>query len=266
MESGLEIIDAHIHPFLSVESNTKYFASPETHEEFFDDLALAGISKACGSVIRRLENPDFSAVRALNREALELKKLYPDSYIPGINVHGNFPQESCEEIEKLHREENICWIGELVAYLMDYRDYASANMFKIYDLTQDLGLPINIHPDNLDEIEKVCRNFPKLNVVIAHPTSDPNTIKERFALLKKYPNVCLDLSGSGVFRYGMLAYGIKQAGKHKFLFGSDYPICNPHMMVEGVLFERLSDDEFEAVFSGNFKRLTGTYTDSQFKR
>jgi predicted TIM-barrel fold metal-dependent hydrolase len=258
MEGGFEIIDAHIHPFLSPESNTKPFDSPETHEEFFDDLALAGISKACGSVIRRLEKPEFSAIQALNREALELRDLYPDSYIPGINVHGKFPRESCEEIEKLHREENIRWIGELVAYLMDYSDYASENMFRIYELAQDLQLPVNIHPDSLDEIEKVCRNFPKLNIVIAHPTSGPGTIKERVAFVKKHPNAYLDLSGSGVFRYGMLAYGIKQAGKHKFIFGSDYPICNPHMMVEGVLFERLSDDEFESVFSGNFKRLTGT--------
>jgi hypothetical protein len=29
------------------------------------------------------------------------------------------------------------------------------------------------------------------------------------------------------------------------------------MMIEGILFERLTDEEFEAVFSGNFKRLTG---------
>ena len=93
--------------------------------------------------------------------------------------------------------------------------------------------------------------------MLAHPTSGLDSIKERFAFIKKYPNAYLDLSGSGVFRYGILAYGIKTAGKHKFLFGSDYPICNPQMMIEGILFERLSDDEFEAVFSKNFQRLTG---------
>ena len=257
MERKFEIIDAHIHPFIYEKSNTKWFDHPTCHEDFFADLCFAGISKSCGSVIRRMENPSFDDIKALNQESIDLKNLYPDLYIPGINVHGNFPNESCEEIEKLYKEESICWIGELVAYFMDYKDYASENMFQIYALAQDLELPVNIHPYGLDEIEKVCQNFPKLKVVIAHPSSGLDTIKERYDFIKKHPNAYLDLSGSGVFRYGMLAYGIKTAGKHKFLFGTDYPICNPHMMIEGILFERLNDDELEAVFSGNFKRLTG---------
>jgi predicted TIM-barrel fold metal-dependent hydrolase len=94
-----------------------------------------------------------------------------------------------------------------------------------------------------------------LNVIIAHPTSGLSSAKERFELLKKYPNAYLDLSGSGVFRYGILKNGINSVGKHKFLFGTDYPICNPKMMIEGILFEHLSDEECEAVFSANFKRL-----------
>lgn len=255
MKTSFEIIDAHIHPFLYDKSNMKWFDTPTSHEEFFADLTRAGISKSCGSVIRSLKAPSFADIKALNREAVELKNLYPDLYIPGINVHGDFPQESCEEIERLHKEENICWIGELVAYMMDYQNYASENMFQVYALAQDLDIPVNIHPYGLEEIEKICQNFPKLKVVIAHPTSGLDSAKERFVFLKKYPNAYLDLSGSGVFRYGVLASGIKTAGKHKFLFGTDYPICNPHMMIEGILFEHLTDDELQAVFSENFKRL-----------
>lgn len=256
MNTNFEVIDAHIHPFLYEASNTKWFDNPASHEEFFVDLKRAGISQCCGSVIRMLENPNFNDIKALNREALELAKLYPE-YIPGINVHGNFPNESCEEVEKLYKEENVRWIGELVAYMMGYENYASENMFQVYALAQDLGIPVNIHPYGLEEIEKVCENFPKLNVVIAHPTSGLNSVKERFELLKKYSNAYLDLSGSGVFRYGVLKSGIDYVGKHKFLFGTDYPICNPKMMIEGILFEHLADDEFESVFSGNFKRLIG---------
>ena len=257
MKTDFEIIDAHIHPFYDAESNTGWFDTPTTHEEFFADLVRAGISKSCGSVIRRLESPTFEEVKALNREALKIRDLFPDLYIPGINVHGNFPDQSCEEIETLHREEGIRWIGELVAYMMDYTDYSSENMFQVYSLIQDLDLPVCIHPYAMNEIERVLQNFPKLKVVIAHPTSNLPSIQERFYILTKYPNAHLDLSGSGVFRYGILKEGIREAGKHKFLFASDYPICNPKMMIEGILFEHLSDDELEAVFSGNFKRLIG---------
>jgi predicted TIM-barrel fold metal-dependent hydrolase len=129
-------------------------------------------------------------------------------------------------------------------------------MFKIYDLVQNLGLPINIHPADFAEMKTVCENFPDLKLVIAHPT-DGAGMQERFEFIKKYPNAHLDLSGTGLFRWGMLRHGINLAGKDKILFGSDFPICNPAMYVQGVLFEHLSDAEFEAVFSGNFKRLTG---------
>jgi predicted TIM-barrel fold metal-dependent hydrolase len=255
MKTDFEIIDAHIHPFVNEKSNIKWFDSPNSVEDFFSELQRAGISKSCGSVIRKLENPVFSDIRSLNEEAIELQSRYPDSYIAGINVHGSFPNESCEEVERLDRKGKIHWIGELVAYMMDYENYASENMFQIYALAQDLKLPVNIHPNNFDEIEKVCKNFPDLNVIIAHLGSGKQNAEERFSLLKKYSNLYLDLSGSGVFRYGVLRRGINEAGKHKFLFGSDYPICNPYMMIHGILFEHLADDELEAVFSRNFKRL-----------
>ncbi|MCK5843789.1 MAG: amidohydrolase family protein, partial [Victivallales bacterium] len=58
-------------------------------------------------------------------------------------------------------------------------------------------------------------------------------------------------------RWKMLRYAIDIAGKEKFLFGSDSPICNPAAFIYGVLAEPLDDDERIAVFSGNFKRLTG---------
>jgi predicted TIM-barrel fold metal-dependent hydrolase len=252
-----EIIDSHVHPFISEHNNLKWFDSPTSTEEFFCDLKRAGISKCCGSIIRPLDNPGFDDIKALNREAIELRNSYPGAYVPGINVHGAFPKESCAEIEQLYKEENIRWLGELVAYMMAYSDYASENMFQVYDLAQHLNLIVNIHPYGLDEIEKICRNFPSLNIVIAHPTSNKGSIEERLEFVHKYSNAYLDLSGSGVFRWGVLRRGINESGKHKFLFGSDYPICNPAMMIQGILFEHLSDDELEAVFSGNFKRLAG---------
>jgi predicted TIM-barrel fold metal-dependent hydrolase len=55
----------------------------------------------------------------------------------------------------------------------------------------------------------------------------------------------------------MLRHGINIAGSHKFIFGTDFPIINAIMQVQGVLAEHLTDAERQAVFSGNFKRLLG---------
>ena len=54
MKTDFEIIDAHIHPFLQKEANTKWFDAPASPDEFFADLVRAGIAKSCGSVIRQL--------------------------------------------------------------------------------------------------------------------------------------------------------------------------------------------------------------------
>jgi hypothetical protein len=204
--------------------------------------------------LKKLAKFTFDDIKTLNREALEIRRRYPDFFIPGIHVLPSFPEESCREIEELYRKENVRWIGELVAYWMNYNSYLGDGMFKIYDLVQNLGLPINIHPADFAEMKTICENFPKLKLVIAHPT-DSASMRERFEFIKRYPNAHLDLSGTGLFRWGMLRQGIDIAGKEKILFGSDFPICNPAMYVQGVLFEHLNDSEFEAVFSGNFKRL-----------
>jgi len=66
----------------------------------------------------------------------------------------------------------------------------------------------------------------------------------------------MDLSGTGLFRWNMLKYGVDLCGADRFLFGSDFPICSPGMNLYGVLSENLTDAECRLIFSENFKRLT----------
>ena len=69
-------------------------------------------------------------------------------------------------------------------------------------------------------------------------------------------NYDLDLSGYGIFRHGMLRHAIDEFGAERFLYGSDYPTCNPGMYIGGVLLDSLiKDSEKELVFAANAKRL-----------
>jgi predicted TIM-barrel fold metal-dependent hydrolase len=79
----------------------------------------------------------------------------------------------------------------------------SDGIFKIYDLIQTLEMPVNIHTFGLDEMDTICKEFPKLKVVIAHP-GDGQAMRERIEFVKTHPNTYLDLSGTGSFRWGML--------------------------------------------------------------
>lgn len=162
------VIDAHIHPFIEPENNIAAFGDPTTLDGFIREMRRTGVSRACGSVIAR-RAASFEDVQKLNREALKIRDAYPDFYIPGIHIHGGHPEESCRELELMYKEYGVRWIGELVAYMMQTGEYDSGGMFRIYETARDLGMPVNIHCSDLEVIERILKNFPTLNLVIAHP-------------------------------------------------------------------------------------------------
>ncbi len=247
------IIDAHIHPFISKENSICFFLPELTCEGFFAEQRKVGIAKSCGSVLHRGPTT-WDDILNMNRQALKLQELYPDDYIPGIHVHGDFPEESCQELEYMKREHGVMWVGELVAYMMHNGPYDSPGMYKIYDAIQSLDMVVNIHCSDLPLIENILKNFPKLKFVLAHP-EDTSNAQARFDLISRYPNAHIDISGTGLFRWGMLRYAIDICGSEKILFGSDFPICSPGMNLGGTLAEHLTPTERKNVLHDNFMRL-----------
>lgn len=113
---------------------------------------------------------------------------------------------------------------------------------------------VSVHTQSEDTLEMAVKTFPDIMFVAAHP-GDKNSYLRHLECMKKYENYYLDLSGTGIFRYGSISYGVSKVGNERFLFGTDYPICNPGMYVQAVLYERLKDKDYEAIFSGNARKL-----------
>ena len=257
---GYEIIDAHVHPFSCYSDlDTTHLGGATIDDDFVLALKGAGISRAAGSVIKRYPAEEFTwdVVHGFNLKVLEGRDRFDNFLIPGICVHPWFVKESLEEINHMYHKENVRFIGELVAYMCHYNNYAVPEMDPVWDLANQLGMVVNLHLNNLDEVRIILKKFPDLKLVIAHPTASRQEYEDRMRLVAKYPNAALDISGSGPNTWGMLRRGINWAGKEKLLFGTDFPIRNPGMYVAGVLYERLTDDENVAIFAGNFKRLMG---------
>ena len=248
------VIDCHMHPYLRSDRNFT-FQVPETYEEFFSIQAAAGIKLSCGSFNELGAGKDAEKLGKCNDRVLDVYRKYPESFYPGVNVSPLLPEFSCAEMEKFHRL-GLRWIGELAWYVMGYEKYSLPGMKAICDLAEDLNMVIDLHPSSLDDLDELLGNFPKVVFVIAHPES-AWSIMSTYELAQKHPNMYIDLSGSGLFRMGMLRKGIDMLGKERILFGTDYPICNPAMNVAGVMFENLSDSECRAVFKDNFLNLTG---------
>ncbi|MGE4564663.1 MAG: amidohydrolase family protein [Victivallaceae bacterium] len=250
MAPDYEIFDVHIHPFNDPADNFAWYGAPVTREEFFAELRRAGISRSAGDVIRRGDGSAFDPVRAANAESLTVAG---EGFHPGIQIHPAFPRESCTEVEAAHRR-GVRLIGELVPYLSGWTRYDDPGCRDALALAEEFGMVLSIHPTAVDDMAAVLKAFPKLTVIIAHP-GDRDEYFAKLELLETFSNAYLDLSGTGLFRYNMLRYGIDRAGCDRFLFGSDFPICNAAMNVGAILNEKLSESERVAVFSGNFRRL-----------
>ena len=114
-----------------------------------------------------------------------------------------------------------------------------------------------IHSDGEDEMDELVKKHPDLVIVAAHP-GEYDEFMRHLERMRMSENYYVDLSGYGMFRHGMLRHGIDEFGAERFLFGSDYPTCNPAMYIGGVLLDTLiKDEEKEKIFSLNAKRLLG---------
>ena len=151
-------------------------------------------------------------------------------------------------------------IGELVPYSCEWADYghtlASEAFSKILDEAEKFNMIVNFHSDeDADAMDAMVQNHKNLVLVAAHPGERPRFLRH-IARAKMSENYYLDLSGTGLFRYGMLNHAVKEMGADHVLFGTDYPTCTPGMYVGGVAYDRfLTDEEKALVFAGNAKRL-----------
>lgn len=93
--SSRAVIDFHTHPYRKRGEfmgmyGEHFYLEPEQMPE---DLAQAGISVFCGSVIdsdHREAMESFDRVREVNDAALELRERFGAAYVPGFHVHPAF--------------------------------------------------------------------------------------------------------------------------------------------------------------------------------
>ena len=259
-----EIIDFHTHPFDDSATNIcphqAYLnMSAENTVEYLKGL---GITKICGTVLCRntqshsIYDNHWQMVIDSNNRALELQKQYGEFYIPGFHVHPDYVAESCAEIEKMHKL-GIRLMGELVPYLHGWSDYSCKAFDEILDVATAYKMVVNLHSMDNDQMDEMVRKHPKTIFVAAHP-GEYGDYMRHLERMKMSENYYLDLSGTGLFRHGMLRHGIDKFGPERFIFGSDYPTCNPAMFIGGVAMDiLLSDEEKSLILAGNAKRLLG---------
>jgi hypothetical protein len=66
-------------------------------------------------------------------------------------------------------------------------------------------------------------------------------------------NVYFDISATR--EYWAIERGIEEVGPERFIFGSDFPVMHPRMMIEAVEALDIAKEEKEKIYSGNILKL-----------
>lgn len=256
----MAIIDFHTHPYLPYPEHNQCFAFypnavPGDPLGMKEQLLASGITHICGSVIRGDRKFDM---QELNNAALQLRDILgADFYTPGFHIHPAYVEESLAEVERMHAA-GVSLIGELVPYMHGWNNYAEKDWIDetnvILDAAQKHGMVFSHHTIWDWPIEPVIAAHPDMAFVAAHP-GERESVARHIERMRKYDNVYLDLSGTGIFRFGCIRYLVDQVGADRILFGTDYPICNPDMYVHAVYGEHLGDRIEQAIFHDNAARL-----------
>ncbi|MEV6555248.1 amidohydrolase family protein [Nocardia sp. NPDC051756] len=103
-------------------------------------------------------------------------------------------------------------------------------------------------------LDDVALDFPELVIVGGHIGYPWTT--EMIAVATKYPNVHIDTSAYAVRRYPpeLVAY-LKQHGREKVLFGTNFPMIMPDRALAGLDELELDDEVRELFLSGNARRV-----------
>lgn len=116
------------------------------------------------------------------------------------------------------------------------------------------GYGIKLKYSNPMLLDEVAADFPRLPVVMAHPSVPWQ--EEAISIATHKPNVYIDLSGwSPKYFSGSL---VRAAGRHlqdRMLFGTDFPLITPEKWMNAFAQLDLSDDVRSKILKDNAVRL-----------
>ena len=209
-----------------------------------------------------------------NEALAALCAAYPDVFLPGWAMVDPWRgRKGLEEIE--HAIRGLGLIG--VKYQPPVQGFAPNDpQFRpIWDLLQSLGAPVLIHcgttaigagePGGLGfklshgnpmHIDDVAADFPRLNIIAAHPGWPWTDQLIAVALHKR--NVSIDISGWGPkYVPAALKHDMQRRLQDKVLFGSDYPGWSPGQCCDEWDMEGFKPGVVEKLFVGNATRILG---------
>jgi predicted TIM-barrel fold metal-dependent hydrolase len=278
----MRAIDVHVHPMNQAYFDASLPFMPATQRLFGDKFA-ARPDELIADSFRRDDtlaipiawDAEHGAAGGVysNAELAQLTKDYPDVFLPGWGMVDPWRgRKGLEEIE--HAIKTLGLMG--IKYQPPVQGFAPADkqFYPIWDLLQSLGAPVLIHcgttaigagePGGLGfkleyarpipNIDNIAADFPRLNIIAAHP-GWPWT-EELIAVALHKGNVSIDISGWGPkYIPAVLKHDIQRRLQDKVMFGSDYPGWSPGQCCDEWEMENFKPGIIDKLFHKNATRI-----------
>ena len=209
-----------------------------------DPKALLDVMDASGIwrvALINYPSPDLMGFDdSTNMFAARYAEASPERILPFGGVHARFTKDPEGDVDRLIALGIRCLKIHPPHQLHPANAYTEGleALGRIYRRCEERGLPVLIHTGtsifpgarskwgNPMELDDVAIDFPKLTIVMAHG-GRPLWMEEAFFVLRRHPNVYLELSGIPPAR--LLEYFPRLTDiAHKTIWGTDWPSPGVH--------------------------------------
>lgn len=200
-----------------------------------------------------------------NDEVADFVREAPDRLIGVGSVDISRPMQAVREIRRCINELGFKAI-RVLPWLWEVPP-TDRRFYPVYTACADLGVPfctqightgplMPSEPGRPIHLDQVALDFPELVMVgghIGYPWTD-----EAIAVATKHENVYIDTSAYTIRRYpAALVEFMAGHGRHKVLFGTNYPMILPHKALEGLETLGLDNKARDLFLGGNARRVFG---------
>ena len=269
---SLEIIDVWAqHPTLRhindpiFDSLKRWTKQEAITEEIPVDLTIAlmdqaGVSK---TLISAWEAPGKSMIS--NEEVAGFVAQHPDRLVGIGSVDISRPMDAVTEIRRCVEEYDFKGI-RVLPWLWSVPP-TDRRFYPVYVACCELNIPFctqightgPLMPSEVGRpiyLDQVALDFPELKIVAGH-IGYPWT-EEAIAVATKHTNFYIDTSAYTCKRYpDELVRYLQKHGRHKVMFGTNYPMITADKALEDLGSLNLDDETVGLFLSGNAKRVFG---------
>jgi len=219
----------------------------------------AGVDKALACAWHAPTGPMIS-----NQEVADTVNAYPDRFVGVASANLFKPMEAVRELR--HWVQNHGFKALRIVQWLWNLPPTDRRYYPLFAECVNLDIPVCLQVGHtgplcpsepgrpIPYIDEVALDFPELKIIGGHIGYPWTT--EMIAVATKHENVFIDTSAYAANRFpAELVDFMQHHGKHKVMFGTNYPMITPEKCLRDLDSLGLSEDNKALFLSGNAERV-----------